>query len=93
MQVCLFGTAYSGSHVRGNSNIDARFGPMPDQFPALAKELQPAVLLSETTRAAAALKQETRMFNFCSENCLQSELVAHAGADNALVELHRDIGD
>jgi hypothetical protein len=35
---------------------------MPDQFPALAKELaalQPNVLLSESTPAAAALKQET----------------------------------
>jgi putative tryptophan/tyrosine transport system substrate-binding protein len=45
-----------------NIRIDARFAAMPDQFPALAKELaalQPDVLLSESTPAAAALKQET----------------------------------
>jgi putative tryptophan/tyrosine transport system substrate-binding protein len=46
-----------------NIRIDARFGAMPNQFLALAKELaalQSDVLLSESTPAAAALKQETR---------------------------------
>jgi putative tryptophan/tyrosine transport system substrate-binding protein len=46
-----------------NIRIEARFAAMPDQFPALAKELvalQPDALLSESTPAAAALKQETR---------------------------------
>jgi putative tryptophan/tyrosine transport system substrate-binding protein len=46
-----------------NIRIDARFGAMPHQFPALAEELaalQPDALLSESTPAAAALKQETR---------------------------------
>jgi putative ABC transport system substrate-binding protein len=47
-----------------NIRIDARFAAgMADQYPVLAKELaalQPDVILSESTPAAAALKQETR---------------------------------
>ena len=47
-----------------NIRIDARFaGGIADQYPLLAKELaalQPDVMLSELTAAAAALKQETR---------------------------------
>ena len=47
-----------------NLRIDARFAAgIADQYPLLAKELaslQPDVMLSESTPAAAALKQETR---------------------------------
>ena len=47
-----------------NIRIDVRYAAgMADQYPALAKELaalQPDVFLSESTPAAAALKQETR---------------------------------
>jgi ABC-type uncharacterized transport system substrate-binding protein len=47
-----------------NIRIDARFAAgMADQYAVLAKELaalQPDVILSESTPAAAALKQETR---------------------------------
>ena len=47
-----------------NVRIDVRYAAgMADQYPALAKELaalQPDVFLSESTPAAAALKQETR---------------------------------
>ena len=47
-----------------NIRIDARFAAgIADQYPLLAKELaalQPDVMLSESTPAAAALKQETR---------------------------------
>ena len=47
-----------------NIRIDARFAAgIADQYPLLAKELaslQPDVMLSELTPAAAALKQETR---------------------------------
>jgi putative ABC transport system substrate-binding protein len=47
-----------------NIRIDARFAAgNADQYPLLAKELaaiQPDVMLSESTPAAAALKQETR---------------------------------
>ena len=47
-----------------NIRIDARFAAgMADQYPLLAKELaalQPDVMVSELTPAAAALKQETR---------------------------------
>ena len=47
-----------------NIRIDARFAAgIADQYPLLAKELaalQPDVVLSESTPAAAALKQETR---------------------------------
>ena len=47
-----------------NIRIDVRFAAgIPDRYPSLAKELvalQPNVMLSESTPAAAALKQETR---------------------------------
>ena len=47
-----------------NIRIDARFAAgIAEQYPLLAKELaslQPDVMLSESTAAAAALKQETR---------------------------------
>jgi putative tryptophan/tyrosine transport system substrate-binding protein len=47
-----------------NIRIDARFAAgIADQYPLLAKELgalQPDVMISESTPAAAALKQETR---------------------------------
>ena len=47
-----------------NLRIDARFAAgIADQYPLLAKELaalQPDVMLSETTPAAVALKQQSR---------------------------------